>query len=118
MNPALLDAMADDFVKSGFDVRRLVRTIMTSWTYQLSAEPNETNREDEVNFSRAIVKRLPAEELLDALTAVIGGTHKLYDSPDGTRAGKPPASADSNAAKAGSASAGSGATQEATRRSS
>jgi hypothetical protein len=34
------------------------------------------------------VKRLPAEELLDALTAVIGGTHALFGSPEGTRAGQ------------------------------
>ncbi|MEX2142478.1 MAG: DUF1549 and DUF1553 domain-containing protein [Pirellulales bacterium] len=88
VNPELLDALSDDFVRSGFDVRHLVRVIMTSRTYQLSAEPNETNRTDEVNFSRAIVKRLPAEELLDALTAVIGGEHKLYDSEPGTRAGQ------------------------------
>jgi hypothetical protein len=66
----------------------VVRVIMNSRTYQLAAQPNETNREDEANFSRAIVKRLPAEELLDALTAVIGGEHKLYDSPEGTRAGQ------------------------------
>jgi hypothetical protein len=88
VNPELLDALSDDFVNSGFDVRHLVRVIMNSRTYQLSAEPNETNGGDEVNFSRAIVKRLPAEELLDALTTVIGGTHKLYDSPEGTRAGQ------------------------------
>jgi hypothetical protein len=88
VNLELLDALANDFVRSGFDVRQLVRTIMNSRTYQLSAEPNETNRGDEVNFSRAIVKRLPAEELLDALTAVIGGEHKLYDSEPGTRAGQ------------------------------
>jgi hypothetical protein len=80
--------LSEDFVKSGFDVRHMVRTIMNSRTYQLSAEPNETNVADEVNFSRAIVKRLPAEELLDSLTVVIGGTHKLYDSPEGTRAGQ------------------------------
>jgi hypothetical protein len=88
VNPDLLDALADDLVRSGFDARHLVRVIMNSRTYQLSAEPNETNAGDEVNFSRAIVKRLPAEELLDALTDVIGGTHRLYDSPEGTRAGQ------------------------------
>jgi hypothetical protein len=88
VNPELLDALAEDFVDGGFDVRRLVRTIMNSRTYQLSAEPNETNADDEINFSRAIVKRLPAEQLLDALTAVVGGEHKLFDSEPGTRAGK------------------------------
>ena len=88
VNPELLDALSRDFVESGFDVRHLVRVIMNSRTYQLSAEPNDTNRDDETNFSRAIVKRLPAEELLDALTAVLGGEHQLYGSEPGTRAGE------------------------------
>ena len=40
-NPELLDALAKDFVEHGFDLKDLVRTICTSTTYQLTAEPNE-----------------------------------------------------------------------------
>ncbi len=43
VNPALLDALSRDLIEHRFDVRHLVRTIMRSRTYQLSAEPNETN---------------------------------------------------------------------------
>ena len=35
--------LARDFAASGFDLRHLVRTIMNSRTYQLAAEPNDTN---------------------------------------------------------------------------
>lgn len=87
-NPALLSALADDFAASGFDLRHLVRTIMTSRTYQLSAEPNETNSEDEANFARATVRRLPAELLLDAQFQAIGTTLDFNGYPEGTRAGQ------------------------------
>ena len=87
-NPALLDALAADFAAGGLDLRSLVRTIMTSRTYQLSAEPNETNGADESNFSRAIVRRLPAEKLLDAQCQVLDVAAELNGYPTGTRAGQ------------------------------
>jgi hypothetical protein len=87
-NPALLDALARDYADSGFDLRRLVRTIMNSVTYQLSAVPDETNADDEVNFARAIVRRLPAETLLDAQCEVIDAAAEFNGYPAGTRAGQ------------------------------
>jgi hypothetical protein len=87
-NPALLDALARDYAAGGFDLRRLVRTIMNSRTYQLAAETNESNREDEGNFSHAIVRRLPAETLLDAQCAVLGVAAEFNGYPEGTRAGQ------------------------------
>jgi hypothetical protein len=86
-NPALLDALADDFAAHRFDLRRLVRTILVSRTYQLSAVPNETNREDETNFSHALLRPLQAEQLLDALARVTGAPVKFDGHPAGTRAG-------------------------------
>src|SRR5690606_7607090 len=71
-NAELLDALAEDFVAHRFDVRHLVRTIMNSRTYQLSSVPNDTNRDDERNFSHALVRPLQAEQLLDALAQVTG----------------------------------------------
>src|SRR6185312_1680509 len=47
VNAPLLDALAQDFAAHHFDLRSLVRTILNSRTYQLSARPNETNVEDE-----------------------------------------------------------------------
>src|SRR5262249_49163006 len=43
-NERLLDALAADFTRSGYDIRRLERTVLTSRTYQLSTVANETNR--------------------------------------------------------------------------
>ena len=50
-NPALLDALADHFIKSGYDVRRLMRTIMTSRLYQLEARPTPSNAGDRRLYS-------------------------------------------------------------------
>ena len=90
VNPALLEALATDFVDAGFDVRHLVRQIMNSTTYQLSSTPNVTNKEDQQNFSRAIVKRLDAEVLLDAQNQAIGVPAKFNGYELGLRAGQIP----------------------------
>ncbi|HET6884449.1 MAG TPA: DUF1549 and DUF1553 domain-containing protein [Pirellulales bacterium] len=84
--PALLDKLAKDLVAHGFDLRQLVRTIMNSSTYQLAAEPNDTNRDDEANFSHALVRRLSAEQLLDALSQVTGTAPEFKGYPSGMRA--------------------------------
>jgi hypothetical protein len=89
-NEPLLDALARDFVAHHFDLRHLVRTIMNSRTYQLSAVPNETNAEDEANFARAPVRPLQAEQLLDALAQVTGEQPRFPGHPAGMRAGQLP----------------------------
>ncbi len=55
VNELLLDALADDLVKGGFSQKHLIRTIMNSRTYQSSSVPNDTNADDEINFSHAQV---------------------------------------------------------------
>ena len=67
VNPELLEALTAEFVKHNFSVRHLMRVIMNSNVYQLSATPNETNADDELLFSRGIPGRLTAEQTLDAI---------------------------------------------------
>ncbi len=71
-NPELLDALARDFVKNGYDVRKLVRTIMTSAAYQRSSRPVRGNEDDDRFYSRYLVRRLSAEVILDACSQVTG----------------------------------------------
>jgi hypothetical protein len=85
-NPELLDALATEFIKSGYDLKHLVRTICRSTSYQLSAVPNQFNGIDKQNFSRYYPKRLTAEVLYDAVNAVTGGESKFEGQPPGTRA--------------------------------
>jgi Tfp pilus assembly protein PilX len=85
-NPELLDYLTDEFVKSGFDVRHVMRLICKSRTYQLSVESNKWNADDKTNYSHATARRLPAEVLLDAVYRVTGSVSKIPGVPAGTRA--------------------------------
>ncbi len=71
-HPELLAALAKDFRDHGYDLRRLMKTIVSSRTYQLSHAPNATNRDDVTNFSRCLSRGLDAEVLLDAVADVTG----------------------------------------------
>ena len=85
-NPELLDALAAKFIESGFDTHQLIRTITASRTYQRSALPNGTNDRDEQNYSRALLKRLDAEVLFDAVCQATGTSEKFAGVPEGSRA--------------------------------
>jgi hypothetical protein len=85
-NDELLDALARDFAANHFDVKHLIRVIMNSRTYQLSAQGNEFNKDDSKYFSHAITKLLGAEQLLDALCTVTEIPEKFPGMPAGTRA--------------------------------
>jgi hypothetical protein len=85
-NPELLDALAKHFIESDFDLKEAIRVIVSSKTYQLSAQPNEHNVVDHQNFSHFYPKRLQAEVLLDAVDCLTGATTSFADLPMGTRA--------------------------------
>ncbi|WP_435009108.1 DUF1549 domain-containing protein [Tundrisphaera lichenicola] len=85
-NDELLDGLTADFVKGGFNLRALVRSILVSRTYQLSSKTNEFNAADNLYFSHAATKLLPAEVLLDAISSVTGTSTPFDGLPKGTRA--------------------------------
>lgn len=99
-NEELLAALAKDFVAKGYDMKALMRTIMNSAAYQRSAVPLPANKADDRFYSRYLIRRLPAEVVLDAysyLTKVptaftkvtvgsSGGDTPTSDYPLGTRA--------------------------------
>ena len=85
-NPELLAELEQHFIRSGFDLRDLVKTITTSSAYQLSAVPNEFNVADLQNYSRYYPRRLQAEVLLDAVDDLTGAQTDFANLPTGTRA--------------------------------
>jgi hypothetical protein len=85
-NPELLDALAGAFVASGYDLKALLRLIATSRVYQLSAATTPDNRLDTTFFTHYAIKRLTAEQLLDAIDAATGTVEKFPRLPAGTRA--------------------------------
>jgi hypothetical protein len=86
VNEPLLDSLARGFVESGYDFKKLVREICTSRAYQRSTRPNATNADDERNFSRAQLRRIRAEVLLDVMTDATGTQNKFKGLPLGARA--------------------------------
>jgi hypothetical protein len=89
-NPDLLDALAGDFVASGYDVKQLIRAICASSAYALGSIPNESNQHDTQSFARYYPKRMSAEVLLDAMSQVLEAPTRFPnvagEFPAGTRA--------------------------------
>ena len=85
-NPELLDALAEKFVSYDYDFKKLVRDICTSRTYRLSTETNATNAADTRNFSKAMIRRVRAEVLLDSISQVTATNEKYKGLPKGARA--------------------------------
>ena len=85
-NPALLDKLSEEFIKSDFNVQQLIRTICKSRTYQHSIATTKWNKDDDVNYSHFYARRLPAEVLYDAIHRVTGSLSQIPGLPPGSRA--------------------------------
>lgn len=85
-NEPLMKALAQHMVDVRFDLRAFSRTLLQSGVYQLSSEANDSNRDDEQNFSHAAYRTLPAEVLLDAISQTTGIPEKFNGWPRGYRA--------------------------------
>ena len=85
-NPQLLDSLARELTENRFDFHKLLRFIVASRTYQASTEVNDSNANDEQNYSRALLRRLDAEVLLDAICDTTGIPEKFDGVPAGVRA--------------------------------
>ncbi len=92
-NPELLDWLAVDFIESGWNVKRLVRQIVTSHAYRQTSVPTKEQRErDPTNryFARQARFRLDAEFVRDNALSIsgllvtrIGGDSAKPYQPDG-----------------------------------
>ena len=71
-NGPLLDALAADFRKQGYDLKKLIRRIATSYVYGLSSLPGKRNVTDTRYYSRHLRRRMRAEALLDSVSAITG----------------------------------------------
>lgn len=88
-HPELLAELCRDFIEHRYDFRHLHRTILSSRTYQQSAQTNATSRADTTNYASSYLRRLPAEVLVDALNHATAGTETYppeLQLPAGTRA--------------------------------
>ncbi len=85
-NPALLDALALDFIEHRYDLHHLIRTIAASRAYQTTSTPLPGNKDDTMAFSRYYPKRLDAEQLLDSISLATGVWDQFRSCYPGTRA--------------------------------
>jgi hypothetical protein len=80
-NPRLLDALAQEFIRSGYNIRHLEKLILTSRTYQLDSTVNASNKFDTNNYSRAYIRPLMAEQVVDILNCALG-VNEPFTGPD------------------------------------
>jgi hypothetical protein len=85
-DPELLAALEADFLKGDFDLKRLIHTIVTSHSYQRSYRTNEFNKNDLVNNSHALPRRLTAEQLFDTIMIATEAPVNIPGVPAGFRA--------------------------------
>src|SRR5256885_2342549 len=73
-SPELMDWLASDFVSSGYDMKHLIATIMSSRTYQLPvvAVPENTPVPKQYVFRGPEERRLTAEQFSDAVASITG----------------------------------------------
>ncbi len=86
VNGPLLTALSEHLTDSDFDLRSLVREICNSRVYQLSSRPNATNKLDTRQFSRAYMRRLRPEIIMDSVIAITGQTRGFSGYPPNTKA--------------------------------
>lgn len=90
-NAALLDALAKEFIESGYDRKHLLRVILNSNTYQASYQTTEYNEKDSKYFSHQEPRLLGAEQLLDAINRTLALDQTFGSLPAGTMATQLPA---------------------------
>jgi hypothetical protein len=71
-NPELLEALARDFIDHKYDTKYLINLVMNSAAYQRSSTAVAGNAADDRFYSRYLIRRLPAEVILDAYSQVTG----------------------------------------------
>lgn len=89
-NAELLDQLATGFVANGFRIKPVLKIILNSSTYQLSAEPLKQQSPlaaaSDRYFAHAQIQMLQAEQILDAISSVTGVAERFPGFPPGTRA--------------------------------
>jgi hypothetical protein len=76
-HPELLDELCREFIRHGYDLKWLHRTILSSRTYQQSSQATAANVGDRSNYAYFYYRRLPAEVLVDAINQATGTADDL-----------------------------------------
>jgi len=85
-NEPLMEALCLDLQEQGYNLKGLMRSIMTSAAYQRAAQAADGAAPDRINYSQYIARRLAAEVLLDTYAQVTGVPTEFSGYPSGYRA--------------------------------
>ncbi len=85
-NPELLNHLGEYFVEHDYNLKELIRYIMSSYAYRLSSQPNQTNAFDTRYYSRRYRTRLRAEVMLDSVCQITGVSEEFSAMPPESRA--------------------------------
>lgn len=85
-NEKLMAAVTKDFTNNGFDIRRLMRNILNSATYQRTSTVPAGAPSDPRYYATYLPRRLPAEVMLDAIAQATSVPTAFPGYPAGTRA--------------------------------
>lgn len=70
-HPEVLELLAKEFTDSGYDIKHVIRCIVSSQAYQRTSKPLPANKSDKVLYSHATVKVMTADMLYDSLQVVL-----------------------------------------------
>jgi hypothetical protein len=85
-HPKLMQSLCDHLVAAKYDLKSLMRLIVSSAAYQRTSVPLPENAGDRRFYSRYFPRRLMAETLLDAIAQVTGVPDAYPGYPAGWRA--------------------------------
>lgn len=80
-NPELIERLGADFAASGFDVKALIRRIMSTRAYNLTSVMTASNDQDDTLFSHMALKPMSPEQLFESLL-VATAAHKAGGERD------------------------------------
>jgi hypothetical protein len=75
--PEVLDKLTDDFVQNGYDLKRLIRIIVSTQAYQLSCQAPGSKSNPPETFAQAQLRPLMPEQLLNAFLRATGAEEVL-----------------------------------------
>ena len=84
--PSLLNALSEDLIKSGYDLKHLIRTICNSHVYQLASEAAPERDQEGMFYTHHPFRRMPAAVMLDAVNQATECSEQFEGIPVGTRA--------------------------------
>ena len=80
--PQVLDTLSRDFAASKFDLRRLMRALVLTKTYQLSSRSQDNDPSRTLNFAQMNIKSFTAEQLYDCIAVATQKSKFAGDTPN------------------------------------